>query len=449
MSPPSSPGYRIWVVCGLLLLATMINYMDRMALNLTSKRIMEEFHFEEDFYGKLEGHFGLAFAVGAISTGLVADRLPIKLLYPFMVFFWSLSGFLTGLVQNKEELLACRIALGFFEAANWPCALVTTRRLLDPARRTMGNSILQSGAALGAILTPMIVQICLHKQTEESLPFIAGWRGAFLLTGMTGLVWIFLWGLFTWGINLKDQEPHDPLAKKEHLGTILGQIVWQKRFWILVLSVVSINLTWHFLRAWLPLYLQKARGYSESEVNYFFMGYYLAADIGSLSAGFLTLYLAKIGFPVFSSRLTTFGLFASLSLLSVLAAFIPTGPVFLGTLILMGFGTLGLFPCYYSFSQEISGRHQGKITGLLGSINWIGMYIMQTGAGYFIQGTKTHYLELFKTQGYEQGIAMQMAQEQAYVWGIAMAGIPPAIAFFTLLYFWKNPGEVRGKDTLS
>ncbi len=55
-----------WGVCILLLLATMINYMDRLTLNQSAKRIMADLAFSEDRYGKLEGAFGAAFACGAL-----------------------------------------------------------------------------------------------------------------------------------------------------------------------------------------------------------------------------------------------------------------------------------------------------------------------------------------------------------------------------------------------
>ena len=54
-----------WWVCGLLLLATMLNYMDRLTLNLTSKRIMDELKLDPRHYGQLESAFAFAFALGA------------------------------------------------------------------------------------------------------------------------------------------------------------------------------------------------------------------------------------------------------------------------------------------------------------------------------------------------------------------------------------------------
>src|SRR5262245_45427832 len=55
-----------WWVCGLLLLATMVNYIDRLTLNLMAKPIMTAFDLDPADYGQLESAFGTAFALGAI-----------------------------------------------------------------------------------------------------------------------------------------------------------------------------------------------------------------------------------------------------------------------------------------------------------------------------------------------------------------------------------------------
>jgi len=67
-----SPLWRWWV-CGLLLLATTINYMDRQTLSQLKVEI--EKHLElvpEEDCGWIEGVFGLAFAVGCIVFGSVS-----------------------------------------------------------------------------------------------------------------------------------------------------------------------------------------------------------------------------------------------------------------------------------------------------------------------------------------------------------------------------------------
>src|SRR5262249_19353274 len=57
-----------------------------------------------------------------------------------------------------------------------------------------------------------------------------------------------------------------------------------RRFAALAVMVVAINLTWHFFRAWLPLFLQEQHGYSLKEFSYFSLAYYLCTDVGSLAA---------------------------------------------------------------------------------------------------------------------------------------------------------------------
>ena len=97
-----------WGVCGLLLLATMINYMDRQVLSQSAKRISDEFQFEEDRYGKLDGYFGAAFAIGSLTFGFLVDRVNVRWVYPAGVLIWSIAGTVTAfawkpaLVSNRS-----------------------------------------------------------------------------------------------------------------------------------------------------------------------------------------------------------------------------------------------------------------------------------------------------------------------------------------------------------
>src|SRR5438128_89851 len=105
--PPRSPGWKWWV-CGLLLLATMLNYMDRLTLNLSSKLILMDLGLNESDYAQLESAFAFAFALGAIVFGWMADRWNVRWLYPAALLGWSVAGFVTGLTHTFFLLLLCR-----------------------------------------------------------------------------------------------------------------------------------------------------------------------------------------------------------------------------------------------------------------------------------------------------------------------------------------------------
>ncbi|HZW34804.1 MAG TPA: MFS transporter, partial [Isosphaeraceae bacterium] len=185
-TPERQAALRDWGICGLLLLATMLMYMDRQALAQQKSEILATLRLSNTDYGRLELGFGMAFAVGGIVTGFVADRISPRWLYPAVLMGWSTVGFVTGWVTSYWELFTCRVLLGFFEAGHWPCALVTSQRLLARRDRPLGNSILQSGASLGAIATPIVV-LLLASDAPES------WRLPFRVIGAIGVVWVVAW----------------------------------------------------------------------------------------------------------------------------------------------------------------------------------------------------------------------------------------------------------------
>ena len=78
----TSRNFSTWWICGLLLCASTINYMDRQTLSNVSVRITNEFHLSDEQYGYLETAFGLAFATGAMIFGIIADRTNVRWLYP-------------------------------------------------------------------------------------------------------------------------------------------------------------------------------------------------------------------------------------------------------------------------------------------------------------------------------------------------------------------------------
>ena len=159
-STPRSTKWKWWV-CGLLLLASMFLYMDRQTLGNVSARLLWEFDLSNEQYGNLGFAFGIAFATGLLIFGFVADRVGVYWLYPLALTGWSAAGFATGFAENYSDFMTCRIALGFFEAGHWPCAMKTVQLLLPRADRGMGNSVLQSGASVGAVATPIIIVLML------------------------------------------------------------------------------------------------------------------------------------------------------------------------------------------------------------------------------------------------------------------------------------------------
>lgn len=386
MTREHTPAWR-WSVCGLLLLATMLNYMDRQTLSQSATDIGIELGLRNEDYGKLEQAFGLAFAAGGLTLGFVADRVSLRWLYPAVVLAWSAAGFATGWAKGFEGLMICRVLLGFFEAGQWPCALAASQRLLARSERALGNSLIQSGASIGAVITPLVVQFMV-----SDVP--GSWRGPFQVIGVLGGVWILGWLTMIRGGDLDRIEANAPNLPEV---TTTSRAMFVRRFLVLAVVVVAINLCWHFYRAWLPKLLREQYGYSRAFVNYFTSLFYIATDVGCLSAGLAVRFLSARGRSVHHSRVVTFLGCAALTALGSVISIVPAGPLMLGLLLLIAAGALGLFPIYYSLTQELSARHQGKVTGALGCIAWLSSAFMHWQIGRWVDRTGSYFTVLVVT----------------------------------------------------
>jgi ACS family hexuronate transporter-like MFS transporter len=170
-------GKLTWIVCGLLLAATVLNYLDRQVLSLTAEKIVAEYHTDKAGFGELIAAFRLSYAAVQIFGGWIVDSFGSRVVFSAAVGLWSCAGILTGAATTFRDMWACRFMLGVGEAFNWPCALKTTEALLHPKDRVLANGIFNSGTALGAMIAPVLV-------TLLTLHF--GWRSAFLVTGAAG-----------------------------------------------------------------------------------------------------------------------------------------------------------------------------------------------------------------------------------------------------------------------
>jgi len=433
-----------WAVCILLLFATMLLYMDRQTLSQMASRISKELELTNEEIGLLESSFGVAFACGMLIFGWIADRWSVRLLYPIALLGWSAAGVATGyapeigawisgaipgsLKESGGELnwlgrlaerpvflgfAACRLVLGFFESGQWPCALITTQRLLAAKDRPLGNSILQSGASLGAILTPVVVLLMMDDQPGS-------WRAPFKLIGVLGIFWVVPWLLMIRKSDLVRRDDPDSVDQEPtDLWRLITQPVFLTRYLALLVVVVAINLTWQYFRAWLPKMLHDTWSYSDKFIYGLTIAYYLSADLGCLGAGAAAKWLVKRGMALHTARMTVFGTCCGITLIGLLIPAMPRSAILVIIILFVGFGSLGLFPNYYSFAQELSSRSQGKVGATLGATTWVVTSIMQWTLGKSIDETKSYAL------------------------GIRIASFVPLLGLLAMLLLWNKAAKRR------
>ncbi len=403
-----SPKGRVAFICILLMLASAINYLDRQTLASASARIKGEFGLLNEQYGDIEAAFGYGFVIGSVIFGVLADIVSIRWLYPIVLISWSAATAATAMATGYQDLVWLRLLLGIFEAGHWPCGVRVVRSLTKSSGRTMGNGMLQSGTSIGAVLAPLIM---LSLLTDD----IGSWRPAFMIVGGIGVVWVMVW---FGAVRSSDLPP--PNREVTESGS--WAILLQRRMVVVLVVVCLINTTWQLFRAWLHLFLEEGRGYSEQQTLLFNSGWFAATDVGCLGVGMVVLWLCSKGISVTRARQIMFAVCAAMCLTLVALPVLPSGWLLLSVLLISGAGALGMFPLYHAFTQDISAKHQGKITGAAGVTAWFLVPPAQKFFGRVVDSTGS------------------------YDAGLAVAACLPAAAAIVLWAFWGSEDDKKDEE---
>ena len=278
----------------------------------------------------------------------------------------------------------------------------------------MGNSLLQSGTAVGAVLAPLAIMALV---TEEK----GGWRLPFLVIGAGGCAWVLFWLLSIRPRDLPQLATAGGLGRPGRRGRrrVALRIIFSQRYLGLVVMVVFINLNWHLFRVWMPKYLQEARGYSQNQMLQFSMLYYLAADVGVMSAGAASQWMSRRGFSVYASRMWAFFGCALPHAHDQRRRAAAGRPAADGHVAGRGLRQPGMLRHVLLADARSSQRHQGKVSGTLATCTW-----MVTGQFHNLFGW---YLD--RTHNYDLAFGA--------------TGWLPMLALVAVLFFWRSrPAEV-------
>ncbi len=348
----------------MMLLATVVNYVDRQTLGSLATFIKRDFNLNEQGYGELEAWFGYSYAVFLIVAGWMADRWSLRWLYPAALLVWSLAGFATGFVETVFQLHVCRAVLGAAEAFNWPVAVGVIRRIIPRESQAFANGLFNSGMTVGAVVTPLLVLAFVGPMGE-------GWRGLFMVVGATGVGWIVIWLLGTRGekaVEMAHAAPVEATAPARHVP--FTAVFGMRTFWITAAVGIAVNMAWHFYRVWLPRHLVVDLKFDDRELQYLLIGFYLAADVGSIAIGFLVKRLARDGRSVERARKITLMIAAVMCLAATPLLLGLDRGVLVVLYCIVGAGILGVFAMFYTFVQDIVPQHTSKCLGLIGASVW-------------------------------------------------------------------------------
>ena len=298
MSSPANKSNLRWVVCGLLFMATTINYMDRTALGLVEPILRHILGGDQNIalynrrYSDIVNCFIFAYGLGFLIAGRVVDRVGVKKGYALSIAVWALASLSHVFARTPVGFGMARFALGIGESGNFPSALKATADWFPAEERALATGIFNSGTSAGALIAPMMI------------PWVAvryGWQAAFYTTSSLGLLWLIGWLLFPYnrlqplyGSTTKAVAAAPPVAYKIVLSS--------PNTWRFALSKGTTDAIWWFYLFWLPKYFNERFHVDMQHLGLPLIIVYIGATVGSIFGGWLAGFYIRRGHSVRMGR---------------------------------------------------------------------------------------------------------------------------------------------------
>ena len=300
-------GTRLrWLVLAVFVLSTTINYLDRATLATVAPAVKAEFHLSNAEYGWIVNAFMLTYALTAPLAGMLVDRIGLNRAIRLAVGLWSCAGIATGFTSGLAGLAGCRGVLGFAEAGGIPAAGKAIHQYMLPAERALGNAMNQAAVSLGLILAPPIATAIAVRN---------GWRHAFVVTGVLGLLWIPLW---IW-VSRRIPAPPAPKASLNPGPGLLGD----RRLWAFVVANALSMIPYSLWTNWTTLYLVDVQHMTMLQAAWYAWIPPVLAAAGGFAGGALSRRWMNFGMAAITAR---FRVCLLASALALVAAAIPLSP---------------------------------------------------------------------------------------------------------------------------
>ena len=265
-----------WRMMALITIVNMLPSFGKISMGITAKYIEEEFSISTTSLGWILGAFAIGYALFQVPGGWAGDRYGPRKVLTLAILAYSLClaamaivprlplSHLAGLVASFAIV---RFLIGAGEAFTPPNSARAVASWMSTTQRGLGISFTTVGVGAGGAVTPLVM-----AWTAQHW----GWRAAFILGGLLGVVVAIIWGIYA--TNRPEEHPGVNVAElailrrsegvSSHRPTANlagGSPPWKIFFssssiWALLLSYMCRAYTMFFFDTWFFIYLVKIRG---------------------------------------------------------------------------------------------------------------------------------------------------------------------------------------------
>jgi len=248
-TPPSDPRRAARFTLGVLTFINLFNYLDRYVAPAVFESIKRsELHPSDAQLGLLMTGFLLVYALTAPVFGALGDTRSRPRLLATGIALWSIATALGGFARNYAQLFFARGAVGVGEAAYGSIGPSLLADHYPPARRGRAFATFSLAIPVGAALGYMVGGLVDHQ---------FGWRRAFLVAGLPGLLLALL------ALRLRDapRGGHDHLPPAAFPGwAVIGHLLANRAYRLTVLGYAAYTFALGGIATWVSPFLQRVRG---------------------------------------------------------------------------------------------------------------------------------------------------------------------------------------------
>jgi MFS transporter, Spinster family, sphingosine-1-phosphate transporter len=176
-----------WRMFTVLFVMNLIDYVDRYVLNAVLSDIQKSFLMSDTQAGLLASYFLISYSAFSPFMGWAGDRFRRTWLLAFGVGVWSLATVGTALADTAGHVALARAFLGIGEATYGVLAPTLLADVFTRSSRSRVMSFFSLAIPLGGAIG-MAFGGYVAKHGGEWLPGYEGWRMAFLISGIPGLI---------------------------------------------------------------------------------------------------------------------------------------------------------------------------------------------------------------------------------------------------------------------
>ena len=390
-------GFR-WVICALLFAAMVFNYVDRQMIGVLKPHLQTQFGWSERTYADIILCFQLAYACSYLLFGRIVDWLGVRLGFAAAFAVWTLAHMAHALARTTGGFILARMALGVGEGGGFPAGIKAVAESFPKRERTLAIGIFNAGTNIGAIVTPMVTPLI-------AVELGMGWRAAFVLTGLFGVLWLALW------LALYRRPQCHPRVTREELALIdsdppdpVAPVPWRRLLrvretWCYSAGKFLIDPVWWMFLFWLPDFFAKRYHLDLMTFGPALVGVYLLSDVGSVAGGWLSGALMRRGVTLNAARKIAMLICAVVVLPVALASYAHSLWLAVAIVGLATAGHQGFSANLYALPADVFPKKAvGSVVGIGGTAGAVGGMLMAEYAGWVLDRVGS-YTPIFVVAG--------------------------------------------------